>query len=251
MQIITIQQKLKEINKSYYSTADLGKILNQESTTLRVTIHRLLEKKILLSIQRGIYVLPENIEKLDQIISQIYFPAYLSFETALARYGILNQIPYTLSFASAKKSKKFQIGELTIEIKKIKKELFFGYTQQKNLYLAWPEKALLDQLYFVSIGKAKLDYDELNLHELSRTKFLQWSKKFPTPTQKLAKELVKQFGKISITVRWILFYYYPDWPLDIDHWTLNEKLMIDDQWLMVHRYIIKLPQCKQMVFPIL
>ncbi|MFH1979540.1 MAG: hypothetical protein ABII99_00635, partial [Patescibacteria group bacterium] len=68
-----------------------------------------------------------------------------------------------------------------------------------NLYIAIPEKALLDQLYFVSLGRAYLDYDELNLHELSKTKFLNLSKKFPVRTQKLEKELIKNIGKISIT----------------------------------------------------
>ena len=87
-----------------------------------------------------------------------------------------------------------------VEFRHIRNELFFGYTLIKDLYIAWPEKALLDQLYFVSVGKAKLDWDELNLHEVSKTKFLRWSKKFPKPAQKQAQELAKHFGKISITV---------------------------------------------------
>jgi len=77
----------------------------------------------------------------------------------------------------------------------------FGYTLQKDLFIALPEKALLDQLYLVSFGKAKLDFDELNLKELSKTKFLQFSKKFPARTQKLAKKLSLQFGTISITIK--------------------------------------------------
>jgi predicted transcriptional regulator of viral defense system len=201
MRIIDIQQKLKKLNKSYYSIADLKKVFHQKQEVLRVTIHRLLKKAVLLNIEQGLYMLPDKVSKLDQIIAQIYYPCYLSFETALARYNILNQIPYALTFACYRKSKKFQIGEFTVEIKQIQKKLFFGYTLQKGLYIATPEKALLDQLYFVSLGKAKLDFDELNLHELSKTKFLKLSKKFPAPAQKLAKKLAGQFGKISITVQ--------------------------------------------------
>lgn len=195
-----IQQQLKNIDKSYYSIADLKQILSQKRNTLRVTISRLLEKGVLQAIQRGVYILPENIVKLDQIINQLHFPCYLSFETALARYSILNQIPYSYSYAWARKSKKFQVNEFTIEVRHIRKDLFFGYTLEKDIYIAHPEKALLDQLYFVSLGKAKLDWDELNLNEVSKRKFLIWAKKFPKPTQNLAKKLSKQFGKISITV---------------------------------------------------
>jgi predicted transcriptional regulator of viral defense system len=201
MQIIEIQRKLKQYNKKYFTFSDLEKILGQKKNVLKVTISRLVKKEVLFPIRKGIYILPENWSEIESIISQIYFPSYLSFDTALARYGILNQIPYVFSYASPKISKSFFLGQNRIEIRKIKKKLFFGYTLQKDLFIALPEKALLDQLYLVSFGKARLDFDELNLKELSKTKFLQFSKKFPLRTQKLAQKLSKQFGKISITVK--------------------------------------------------
>jgi len=196
-----IQRKLKDYNKSYFTFSDLEKILGQKRNVLRVTISRLIKKKVLFPIKRGVYILPENWSEVKTIISQIYFPSYLSFDSALADYGILNQIPYVFSYASPRFSKNFFLGQNRVEIKKIKKNLFFGYTLQKDLFIALPEKALLDQLYLVSLGKAKLDWDELNLNELSKTKFLQFSKKFPLRTQKLAQKLSKQFGKISITIK--------------------------------------------------
>lgn len=201
MQTIDIQQRLRDLNQSYYSIADLGKILNQRGATLRVTIHRLVEKGILVSIQRGAYTLPEQIGKLDRSISQMYYPCYLSLETALARYTILNQIPYTLTFVSDRVSKRLYVGEQEVEIRQIHKNLFWGYTLKNGLAIAHPEKALLDQLYYVSLGKASLDWDELNLHEVSKKTFLGWAKKFPAPTQKLARELADRFGIISVTVQ--------------------------------------------------
>lgn len=203
MQIIQVQKELKRFafEKPYFTIADIEKILNQKREVLRVSINRLIKKEILLPLLKGVYLLPENASKIEQIINQIYFPSYLSFESALARFGILNQIPYTLSFASPAVSKKFFFQKYQIEIRKLKKELFFGYALQKDLFIALPEKALLDQLYLVSLGKAKLDWDELNLKELSKTKFLKLSKKFPLRTQKLAQKLSTQFGKISITIK--------------------------------------------------
>ena len=201
MQIIEIQRKLKQYSKKYFTFSDLEKILEQKRSTLKVTISRLVKKEVLLPIRKGIYILPENWSQIEAIISQIYLPSYLSFDSALARYGILNQIPYVFSYASPNLSKSFPLGQYRIEIRKIKKILFFGYTLQKDLFIALPEKALLDQLYLISFGKAKLDFDELNLKELSKTKFLAWSKKFPLRTQKLAQKLSTQFGKISITIK--------------------------------------------------
>lgn len=196
-----IQRKLKDYNKAYFTFSDLEKILGQKRNVLKVTISRLIKKKVLFPIKRGVYILPENWSKIEAIISQIYFPSYLSFESALARYGIINQIPYTFSYTSPAFSKRFFVGQNRVEIRKIKKNLFFGYALQKDLFIALPEKALLDQLYLVSLGKAKLDWDELNLKELSKAKFIKFSKKFPPRIQKLAQKLLKQFGKISITIK--------------------------------------------------
>lgn len=201
MGILDIQKQLKEINKLYYTTSDIGQILNKKGNTLRVMIHRILKKDILIPIKQGVYVLPEHIVNLDAIINQLYFPSYLSFETALSRYGIINQIPYTLSFAWQRNSKRFHVGEFTVELRHINSQLFFGYKLQEKLMIAYPEKALLDQLYFVSLGKAHLDFDELNLHELSKGQFLTWAKRFPIRTQALAEKIAKDFGKISVTIK--------------------------------------------------
>ena len=152
-------------------------------------------------LKQGIYVLDNSPQNIQKIANILYFPSYLSCESALALYGILNQIPYTSTFITKNKTRKLNLGEQIIEYHQIYPDFFCDYILQNNLYIALPEKALLDQLYFVSLGRAILDYDELNLHELSKTKFLKFSKKFPLRTQKLAKELVKDFGKISVTVK--------------------------------------------------
>ncbi|MBU1987336.1 hypothetical protein KKF94_01215 [Patescibacteria group bacterium] len=198
---IKFLKQLTKINKPYFTIVDIKKILNLPKNSLYVTCCRLANDKDLYRLKQGIYTLDNSPQNIQYIANTLYFPSYLSCESALALHGILNQIPYTSTFVTKNKTKKLTLGGQTIEYHQIIPCLFCDYILQKNLYIAIPEKALLDQLYFVSLGRAYLDYDELNLHELSKTKFLKLSKKFPVRTQKLAKELVKNFGKISITVK--------------------------------------------------
>lgn len=194
-------KKLQTINKPYFTITDLGKILNLSRDSLYVACNRLVKDGDIFRLKNNIYTLNNSPQNIQEIANTIYFPSYLSCESALALYGVLNQIPFTSMFVTRNKTRKLILGEQNIEYRQIQKKLFWGYTLQKNLYIALPEKAFLDQLYFVSLGKAKLDWDELNLHELSKIKFLKWAKKFPQPTQKLAKKIVKQFGKISVTIK--------------------------------------------------
>lgn len=197
---INFLKQLQATAKPYFTITDLKKVSNLSRDVLYVTCNRLVKDDDIYRLKNGIYTLDNSPRNIQEIANTIYFPSYLSCESGLALYGILNQIPFTSTFVTKNKTKKLTLGEQGIEYRQISSMLFWGYTLQKNLYVALPEKALLDQLYFVSLGKAKLDFDELNLHELSKTKFLKWLKKFPKPTQKLAKKLVKQFGEISVTI---------------------------------------------------
>lgn len=197
-----IVKKIKSLEKPFITIPDLAKLLEKKRGNIYLIAHRLIKAKILKIIHPGIYVLPDKHVNYSYIANQLYKPSYLSFEWVLGNVGILNQIPYTLTFAATRKSKTIILKDnQEVQYHQLKKELFFGYDLIDDVYYAQPEKALLDQLYMVSKGKSTLDFEELNLKGLKKTLFLQYAKKYPKPTQKLAQKLAKDFRKISITVK--------------------------------------------------
>jgi predicted transcriptional regulator of viral defense system len=133
--------------------------------------------------------------ELERTANELYYPSYLSFESALSRYGILSQIPYTLTFATNRRSKRTLLRDREVEYRQLKKEYFFGYKLEKGLYIAEPEKAVLDQLYMISKGKASSDISEWSLIGLKKVKLLQYSKYFPKTVQISAKNLTPGLGK--------------------------------------------------------
>jgi len=184
-------KKLKEIDKSYYTLADLSKIYSGKKESLKVLLSRLTKKKRILRLKRDIYILPENFSQIEKIANQIYFPSYLSFESALSYFGILSQIPYTLTFVTSLKTKKITLLNTPIEYCQIKKELFFGYFLKDGLYIAFPEKALLDILYFVSLGKLKINLKNIDLSRIKKKKLFRYLDKYPLKTKNLVKEIFK------------------------------------------------------------
>ena len=181
--------KLKKINKDYYTLSDFTKISKQRREVLRVILCRLVKSGKLIRIQRNFYILPEKISEIEKIANQIYYPSYLSFESALALWGILSQIPYNLTFATILKSKSLNFEGRKIEYRKLKKELFFGYIFKNGLYLAEPEKALLDTFYLASLGKLKINFKNLDYTKIQKRKFLNWLKKYPLKTKNLIKNI--------------------------------------------------------------
>jgi len=185
-----ILKRIGEFNKPYYTIADFEKIFSQDRESLLVTLSRLEKSGEIVRLRKGLYQLAGERIDWEKIACQIYQPSYLSFETGLAKYGILSQIPYAITLATTNRPKKIIIQGRLVEYRRLKKELFFGFFLEAGVYLASPEKALLDELYFISKGRATLDFEELDLGEINQKKFLELAKKFPPATQKLARRIV-------------------------------------------------------------
>jgi predicted transcriptional regulator of viral defense system len=200
MKDVKLIQTLKSFNKPYYTLSDLEKILNIKKNSLYVTLNRLVKNGVLIRLKRGIYEPEFKEPELEKTANELYYPSYLSFETALSRYGIISQIPYSLTFATFRKSKKTLLMGREIEYRQVKKDYFFGYILDNGVYIAEPEKALLDQLYMMSKGRTSKDMSEWSLVNLKKNKFIKYSRQFPKPVQRKAKELTLRFGKHIATL---------------------------------------------------
>lgn len=60
-----------------------------------------------------------------------------------------------------------------------------------RLNIAEPEKALLDQIYLVSLGKGILNFDEMDFKMINAKKLLKWSLLFPSRVEGIARRLIK------------------------------------------------------------
>ena len=190
MRITELIKSLDRLNKPFYSIADLEKITSLSRKSLYVTLKRLVDRGILEKVGPGIYRLFTSKTSIEKIAASLYVPNYLSFESLLSRYGVLNLVPYTITFATTRKTRRITLLGRAIEYRQIKKELFWGYEIKGGIYTAKPEKAFLDLVYLASKGVASLDLDELDTKKLSSKKIKEFSKKFPKYTQKYLKNLI-------------------------------------------------------------
>ncbi len=172
-------KKLQALDRGFFTTADLEKITGLERNSLKVSLNRMVKKGVLTRLKRGVYQLSLNQINVKIVANQLYYPSYLSFESALSHYGIVSQIPFTETFATTKKSKKMTIWNTEVEFTQLKSDLYFGYRLTGGIYIAEPEKALLDELYMVSRGKRTLSLKELDLRDIDRKKLKEYAKLFP------------------------------------------------------------------------
>jgi predicted transcriptional regulator of viral defense system len=180
----------RDLNKSFFTIADLEKITGLARKSLYVTLKRWVDDGLMERAGQGIYI-PAGVDiSMETVAAQLYIPNYLSFESALARYGILNLVPYTLTFATPRKTRNFTLRKQGVEFRQISPRLFFGYEIRNGINIAIPEKAFLDQLYLQARGKTSLDSDELNLKGLSRQSIRKFAERFPGYVQKRLREIL-------------------------------------------------------------
>ena len=200
MKDIQLIKKLILYNKPYFTVADFEKILDMKRDSLGVKLNKLVKKGVLIRLKRDIYCPAFGEMDLGLIANELYYPSYLSFETVLSRSGIISQVPYTITFATTRRTKILILHKTEIAYSHLKKEYFFGFTLKSGVYTADPEKAVLDQLYLASIGKRWIDTSEWSMVGMEKKKFIKYSKVFSKKVQSLAKEMLPRFGKTVVTL---------------------------------------------------
>ena len=190
MKAIELLKLLQKMNKPFYTIADLEKITSLPRESLYVALKRWEGGGIIERVTQGVYVPMGSNISLENVAAQLYIPNYLSFESALAKYGVLNLIPYTLTFATTRKTRKYTLRKQEIEFRQVSAELFFGFEMKNGIYIALPEKAFLDEVYFVARGKAALDFDEVDIQKLSSKTLKDYSKRFPAYVQRYIEKTI-------------------------------------------------------------
>lgn len=183
-----LSEKISTLGMGLFSIKDLRKIYSEEEY-LNISISRLLQNGELVQIARGVYSLPRESINIEKIATQLYYPSYISFESALAKYGIINQGPMGLTLATTRHSRKSLYAGIECKYSQLKPELYFGFELLDGVYIASAEKALLDELYLICFGKRKVDVSEWTLDGLDHQKIYELAEPFGKSVKNMLKEM--------------------------------------------------------------
>lgn len=181
-------QKLEILGKDVFSIKDLKKLFPEE-THLKIPVKRMLDAGVLIQITRGIYTLKREKLDIEKVATQLYYPSYISFESALSKYGIINQGLYGLTLATTRHTKKMTFADVECEYSKLQEALFFGFDLINGTYLAQPEKAFLDQIYLMTLGKRIGNTSEWYLSDLDTEKLAEYLPFYNASVRKKVSEL--------------------------------------------------------------
>ena len=166
----------REKGISLFTFGDVRKIFGLSINTTAILLGRLKDKKIVEPLVKGMYVfrLAKETPGDFEVANFIYTPSYVSLESALSYYGIVDQFPYQVTSITPRKTKNFEVGAKTFSYAHIKPKFFCDYRREGGFLIAEPKKAVFDFLYLVSkgaggrgnIGLLRLDEDIAGLKGL-------------------------------------------------------------------------------------
>lgn len=147
---------------------------------------------LFLKLRNGLYALRVDLPSEGAIANRLYAPSYVSFEYAMARYGLIPESVYAVTSATTRITRNFIVNHKSFEYARIKKQAYRGYRAEKIdgtiVLIAEPEKALVDYLYFVDLKLKGLN-DRLVTQRLNKKAVKEYAALYGRPSLlKLVRE---------------------------------------------------------------
>ncbi len=168
----------RNIEGNIFDVLDVAKLFpNEKPAGVRTQLYRLVKKGLIFSIKRGLYCFDKS--RVDELYlaGQLYSPSYVSLETALNYYGVIPEVPMTVSSVTPVTTKKFETGLGNFNYLKIDNKLYFGFSQTP-FAIAHKEKALLDYFYLRKVKKVSSD-ERLQLTDWDWKRYHEYAVAFP------------------------------------------------------------------------
>jgi predicted transcriptional regulator of viral defense system len=173
--------KLREIGASTVTTREASAALHVSTSSASRALRTLSQRGLARRIRHGLWSVADGVTDPRLLASEITrpHPAYVSFASALAAHGVIDQIPRDITIASTGRPKRVRTSQGTFVVHRVPPSLFGGYELDGEVPIATPEKALFDFVYVSQAsGRTRQRLPELDLpRSFSRRGVEKWIKR--------------------------------------------------------------------------
>jgi hypothetical protein len=156
-------------NKTIFTSTDIAILWGETVTPATlVRINYYVQKGELIKLRKGIYAKSKDYNRWE-LATRIFTPAYISFETVLAKEGLVFQL-YEKIYVASYVTREITIDGQVYSLRKVKDSVLtnpMGVEHREETSIATKERAFLDTLYVYS------DYHFDNLQGLDWEKVLE------------------------------------------------------------------------------
>ncbi|OGF54364.1 MAG: hypothetical protein A2452_02175 [Candidatus Firestonebacteria bacterium RIFOXYC2_FULL_39_67] len=178
-----VYKKILESNYYVFSFEDISSFWPEEKrSSIKQALSRWKADGRIGGLRRGLYELkyPASQNLPDMYLAnRMYAPSYVSMETALSHYSLIPDVAMAVVSITPRQTKQYKNEHGLFKYHTVRPKAFNGYVIEKqsgyDVFIAEPEKALADYVYFKSFGGRVFNFKESRLDE-KRVRKLNQSK---------------------------------------------------------------------------
>ena len=194
LNLLFVENTLREKGIRIFTLLEFERIFGVSKTASKKFLENYTKKGFFGRPRQGFYVTNFNPPGSFLIANKIYWPSYISFETALSFYHIIAETVSAVTSATPRASREFRFGEQVFIYSTIKKDIYSFYTPtmilNETILIAEREKALADFLYFVAMGKKNIP-DRFDLSKINKKLLLKYIAYYNfRPLERLVKNVI-------------------------------------------------------------
>ncbi len=187
LSLYSIRDKAVASGRMVFSVQQLANLIGRTKRIAKVYFSRLVNAGLATRLIRGRISFTDD----DFIIaSELVEPSYISSYSALLFHGISQQVPKYVECVTTKNTLKYP--KLGLVYHKIPTSLFYGYRKHKKgnsyIFVAEPEKALIDGLYLGVFSEKDLQRFEGNM---KKEKLREFASRFKGKGSKKLRKMIK------------------------------------------------------------
>lgn len=156
-----VQEKLLESKLGMFTPLEFARVFSTSAYQTKYFLETYTKHGLFVRFKRGLYGLKTNLPDEQSLANRLYEPSYISFEYALAFYNVIPEAVYTVTSATTKPTRTFTVLGKTYIYHTVKRTAYAGYLPHRlrdtTVLIAEKEKAIVDYLYLVSLGRKTLN----------------------------------------------------------------------------------------------
>lgn len=176
-----VQTRLVASEITIFTPLEFQRIFTVPPTRVKYFLERYTGEGLLVRLKKNLYAVKSRFPHQTEIANRLYAPSYLSLEYALSYYGVIPETVYTVTSITTMPTREFVILGLSYTYQAIKRQAYTGYKLMNinghQALFADKEKALVDYLYFVSLGRSRLN-DRLRLGNINPAAVKKYARLF-------------------------------------------------------------------------
>lgn len=185
MSAVTAYVTLRDLGAPAITTGEAAAALRVSESSASRTLRTLEQRGLLRRVRQGLWLLDGEWSDPRAIVADLTrpFPAYVSFQSALALHGAIDQLPRETAIASLGKPRRVRTAVGTYVIHRLSPAVFGGFVERDGVPVATVEKALFDAVYVdCASGRSGHRLPELDLPaDFSEPDLRAWTARIASP----------------------------------------------------------------------